>query len=77
MPALLKGFLEQALRPGFAIDRKGAGLNSGLLRDKSARLVVTMDMPAIFYRFYFGAHSVKSFERNILKLVGIKPVSPR
>jgi hypothetical protein len=33
-----------------------------------------MGMPAIFYRFYFGAHSVKSFERNILKLVGVKPV---
>jgi len=33
-----------------------------------------MGMPALFYRFYFGAHSVKSFERNILKLIGIKPV---
>jgi putative NADPH-quinone reductase len=74
VPALLKGFLEQALRPGFAIDPQGAGPNSGLLHGKSARLVVTMGMPAIFYRFYFGAHSVKSFERNILKLVGIKPV---
>jgi len=75
MPALLKAFLEQALRPGFAIDPKGAGLKSGLLRGRSARLVVTMGMPAIFYRFYFGAHSVRSFERNILKLVGIRPVS--
>lgn len=74
VPALLKGFLEQVLRPGFAIDPKGAGLNSGLLRGKSARLVVTMGMPAIFYRFYFGAHSVKSLERNILKLVGISKV---
>src|SRR5258706_10141570 len=46
VPALLKGFLEQALRPGFAIDPKGAGLNNGLLRGKSARLVVTMGMPA-------------------------------
>lgn len=74
VPALLKGFLEQALRPGFAIDPQGAGPTSGLLHGKSARLVVTMGMPAIFYRFYFGAHSVKSLERNILKLVGIKPV---
>ncbi|MEP7005759.1 MAG: NAD(P)H-dependent oxidoreductase [Sphingomonas bacterium] len=73
MPALLKGFLEQVLRPGFAI-AKGAGPGGGMLRGKSARLVVTMGMPAIFYRFYFGAHSVKSFERNVLKLVGIKPV---
>jgi putative NADPH-quinone reductase len=73
MPALLKGFLEQLLRPGFAVAMEG-GLGAGLLHGKTARLVVTMGMPAIFYRFYFGAHSVKSFERNILKLVGIRPV---
>lgn len=73
MPALLKGFLEQLLRPDFAIS-KGKSLGAGLLQGKSARLVVTMGMPAFFYRFYFGAHSVKSFERNILRLVGIKSV---
>lgn len=73
VPALLKAFLEQSLRPGFAI-AKGEGPGAGLLGGKSARLVVTMGMPALFYRFYFGAHSVKSFERNILKLIGIKPV---
>jgi putative NADPH-quinone reductase len=72
MPALLKGFLEQVARPGFALAEGTAP--RPLLRGRSARLVVTMGMPAFFYRFYFGAHSVKSFERNILKLVGIKPV---
>ncbi|WP_342747309.1 hypothetical protein [Sphingomonas spermidinifaciens] len=45
-----------------------------LLGGRSARLVVTMKMPAFFYHFYYGAHSAKSFERNILKLAGIKPV---
>jgi putative NADPH-quinone reductase len=72
MPALLKGFLEQVARPGFALAEGTAP--RPLLRGRSARLVVTMGMPAFFYRFYFGAHSVKSFERNILQLVGIKPV---
>lgn len=72
VPALLKAFLEQVARPGFALD-KGTSPKP-LLKGRSARLVVTMGMPAIFYRFYFGAHSVKSFERNILKFVGIKPV---
>lgn len=73
VPALLKGFLEQVARPGFAIKPEG-GLDAGLLHGKSARLIVTMGMPAFFYRFYFGAHSVKSVERNILKFAGIKPV---
>jgi putative NADPH-quinone reductase len=72
MPALLKGFLEQVARPGFALAE--GRMPKPLLGGRSARLVVTMGMPALFYRFYFGAHSVKSFERNILKLAGIKPV---
>lgn len=72
VPALLKAFLEQVARPGFALEQ--GAIPKPLLGGRSARLVVTMGMPAFFYRFYFGAHSVKSFERNILKLAGIKPV---
>ncbi|MND07938.1 hypothetical protein D3C83_302490 [compost metagenome] len=33
-----------------------------------------MGMPALFYRFVYSAHSLKSLERNILKLVGFRPV---
>jgi len=72
VPALLKAFLEQVARPGFALEQ--GTMPMPLLKGRSARLVVTMGMPAFFYRFFFGAHSVKSFKRNILKLVGIKPV---
>lgn len=39
-----------------------------------ARGVVTMGMPGWIYRWFFGAHSLKSLERNILSFVGIKPV---
>ena len=76
VPALLKGFLEQLLRPGFAVpDLENAkGIPVGLLKGRSARIVVTMGMPAFVYRWFFGAHSLKSLERNILKFVGIKPI---
>lgn len=75
MPALLKAFLEQALRPGFAFGAaERRGLPKKLLAGKSARIVVTMGMPAFFYRLYYRAHSLKSLERNILGFVGIKPV---
>ena len=73
MPALLKGFLEQVLRPGFAFDYTGGGTRQRL-KGRSARIVITMGMPALIYRFYFGAHSLKSLERNILKFVGIRPI---
>ena len=75
MPARLKGFLEQVARPGFAFkgERTNPFMHKGLT-GRSARIVVTMGMPALVYRFYFRAHSVKSLERNILGFVGISPV---
>ncbi len=76
MPALLKGFLEQVARPGFAFEREGgsAAFSKKGLTGRSARVVVTMGMPALVYRWYFRAHSIKSLERNILGFVGISPV---
>lgn len=76
MPALLKGFLEQVARPGFAFghDRMNPLAKKGLA-GRSARVVVTMGMPALVYRWYFWAHSVKSLKRNILGFVGFSPVS--
>jgi putative NADPH-quinone reductase len=75
MPAMLKGFLEQVARPGFAFHREsGNPLMHKALGGRSARVVVTMGMPAAVYRWYFRAHSVRSLERNILGFVGISPV---
>ena len=76
MPALLKGFLEQVMRPGFAFSRDGRNPLTGKgLTGRSARVVVTMGMPAAVYRWIYRAHSVKSLERNILGFVGISPVN--
>jgi putative NADPH-quinone reductase len=75
MPALLKGFLEQVARPGFALARHAKNpVAAKLLKGRSARLVVTMGMPAAVYRYYFRAHSIKALERNILGFVGIAPI---
>jgi putative NADPH-quinone reductase len=75
MPALLKAFLEQVLRPGFAFAAgKGRGLPRKLLAGRSARIVVTMGMPSLFYRLVYRAHSLKSLERNILGFCGMRPV---
>ena len=75
MPALLKAFLEQVLRPGFAFERDARDpFAAKRLGGRSARVVVTMGMPALVYRWVFRAHSLKSLERNILGFVGIRPV---
>jgi putative NADPH-quinone reductase len=50
MPAYLKAFLEQIARPGFAF---AAGRHSpapAQLNGKTARIIVTMGMPALVYR---------------------------
>jgi putative NADPH-quinone reductase len=76
MPAKLKAFLEWALSPGFAYDtaHKKNPLSQKLLRGKSAHVIVTMGMPGWFYKWFYRAHSLKAFERNMLKFCGIAPV---
>jgi putative NADPH-quinone reductase len=75
LPAKLKGFLEQVFRPEVAFDKSDSGMTwKKRLKGKSARIIVTMGMPAPVYRWYFGAHSLKNLERNILAFIGVKPI---
>ena len=75
MPALLKGFFEQVFRPGFAMRESESGkLWEKLLKGKSARIIITMGMPAFAYRWFFFAHGLKNLQRNILSFCGIKPI---
>lgn len=74
-PAALHAVFEQVFRPGFAFaagDRT-AGAKAAL-GGRSSRLVVTMGMPALVYRWWFGAHGVKALEYNLLRFCGIRPV---
>lgn len=75
-PALVKAFLEQALRPGFAREKpkQGETLGAKRMTGRSVRLLVTMGMPAIAYRLYFGGHGLKNLDGNVLKFTGFGPV---
>jgi putative NADPH-quinone reductase len=73
MPALLKAFLEQTFKPGVAF-AYGQGFPKQLFKGKSARVVVTMGMPAFAYRWFYLAHGLRGLERSILKFVGVGPV---
>lgn len=74
MPALVKAFMEQIMRPGVAFEYQAKGFPKKLLKGRSARVVVTMGMPALAYRWFYFAHGVTGLKRNILKFVGISPV---
>ncbi len=74
LPALAKAFLEQVARPSFVRVVPETGQATQPLHGRSARLIVTMGMPAFFYRLFYRSHSLKSLERNVLRFVGIRPV---
>lgn len=75
MPPLLNGFLEQVFRPGFAAQRGEAGkMWKTMLSGRSAHVIITMGMPGFVYRWFFGAHSLKSLKRNILNFSRIAPL---
>ncbi len=75
MPALLKGFLEQVLRPGFAMTSgESNNLPKKRLKGRTARIIITMGMPGFIYRWFYCAHTLKNLKRNILSFCGIKPI---
>ncbi|WP_134684621.1 NAD(P)H-dependent oxidoreductase [Brevibacillus migulae] len=75
MPAILKGFFDRVLLPGFAYQyRKDSSFWDKLLAGKSARLIVTMDTPAWYNRLIYWHAGHHVMKRNILGFCGIKPV---
>lgn len=77
-PALVKGFFEQVFRPAFIFPDSAANERLGFysyytqrkaLKGKTARVVITMQMPAFVYRWIFHPHP----EKNTLRVSGIGP----
>ena len=74
MPAALKAFFEQLARAEFALSNAGGRWPERKLRGRSARIIVTMGMPATAYRLMFGAAGVRSLRNGILWMAGITPI---
>ena len=75
MPARLKAFFEQVFRPDFAYRIEDGKTPRRLLKGRSARIVITMGMPAFAYRWLFGAHGLKALRRSVLWFCGIGPIA--
>ncbi|MGY6627814.1 MAG: NAD(P)H-dependent oxidoreductase [Oceanicaulis sp.] len=76
MPARAKALLEHLGRANFFLDT-GSDSSKWPARKmggKSARVIVTMGMPAVAYRVFFRSHSLKAVETSILGLTGFSPV---
>lgn len=75
MPAIMKGFIERVLQPDLLkIQESGGKASWKIFKGKSARVIMTMGMPGVIYRWFYGAHALKLLKRNILHFTGIRPV---
>jgi putative NADPH-quinone reductase len=76
VPAVMKGFLDRVLLPGFAFEKRENSLFwNRQLGGKSARIISTMDQPVWFYRLVNGAPSDKAMKRLTLEFCGIRPTA--
>lgn len=77
MPALLKGFLDRILLPGWAFREDGNAATGyrPLLEGRSAHLITTMDTPSWVYRLIYGRPGVRAMKVGTLRFCGIKPVT--
>ncbi|OYT95184.1 MAG: NADPH:quinone reductase, partial [Pseudomonas sp. PGPPP3] len=75
VPALLKGFLDRILLPGFAFKyRPGKAFPDQLLRGRSAQLLVSMDTPPWYFRWVYRMPGIVQLKRTTLEFCGIAPV---
>lgn len=75
IPALLKGFFDRVFLPGFAFKyRKGKAFPDKLLKGRTAHLLVTMDTPPWYYRWFYRMPGLHQVRKTTLEFCGIKPL---
>jgi putative NADPH-quinone reductase len=75
VPALMKGFLDRVLLPGFAFKkREGSVWWDKYLTGKTSRIICTMDQPVWYYRWMNGRPSHVAMKKLTMNFIGIKKV---
>jgi len=75
LPAILKGFIDRVFLPGFAFKKKENSLWwDKLLKNKSARIISTLDQPVWYYWLVNRQPSNNAMKKLTLQFCGITPV---
>jgi len=75
LPALLKGFIDRVFLPGFAFKyRPNSPWWDRYLSGRSARILMTMDTPALYNALVYRNANINALKRATLHFCGIKPV---
>ena len=76
IPALLKGFIDRVLLPGFAFRyKRGSPFPEKLLAGRTAHLLVTLDTPPWYFRWFQHMPGLHQIRRTTLAFCGIRPQS--
>ena len=73
-PAIMKGFLDRVLLPGFAYKYTGPSKWNRLLAGRSSRLIVTTGGPALLYKLLGNLPAIYALKYITLQFCGFKPV---
>lgn len=75
VPAILKGFLDRVLLPGFAFNkREGSLWWDKYFTAKTSRIICTLDQPPWYYRWFNGSPSHTAMKKLTMKFIGVKSV---
>lgn len=74
VPAILKGFLDRTLTPGFAFRELQADAFDRMLFPRTAQIITTMDTPRLIDRLINGSPIHRSVVNATLKFCGVSPV---
>lgn len=75
MPAILKGFIDRILLPGFAFkNHSGKIFPEKLLKGKSMRILVTMDTPKWWFYLIYRASQYQILKNIVFGYVGFDPI---
>lgn len=75
VPAIMKGFLDRILLPGFAFNKRENSLWwDKYFIGKTARIICTLDQPAWYYKWIYGNPSHNAMKKVTLEYIGVKKV---
>ncbi|MBS3179552.1 MULTISPECIES: NAD(P)H-dependent oxidoreductase [unclassified Pseudoclavibacter] len=73
VPSLLQGFFDRLLLPRMAYDASGT-FPKGLLKGRSARIIMTADSPGTYLRLT-GNTPVRQLKTHVLGFIGLSPIA--
>ncbi|WP_020530439.1 NAD(P)H-dependent oxidoreductase [Flexithrix dorotheae] len=75
VPAIMKGFLDRVLLPGFAFKkREGSLWWDKYFKGKTARIICTLDQPPWYYKYFNSSPSHNAMKKLTMNFIGVKSV---